>query len=1234
MKKINSFLNRYPVSKTLKFSLIPVGKTEENFNTALLLENDKLRAEKYGRVKEYIDRYHKHFIDEILAEAKPQNVNEYAELYFKTNKSEKELKSMETMEDKLRKSISAAFTKDSRYKKMMGKEMTEEILPSFLTSKDEISDVEAFYGFATYFTQFYKNRENMYSSEAKASAIAYRCINENLPRFLDNVKKFKLITEALPAQAVAEADAVAKKCTGFGLGDIFCVDYYGFALAQSDIDRYNNVIGGFVDENGNKIKGLNEHVNFYNQQAGCKVPLLTPLYKQILSDKNTISFIPEKFGSDNEVTAAVNEFYTEIMQNCLDEIARLFENMESYNFEGIFSAASAKGEISNGAFGRWDAVSLGRRKEYEKNVPPKKNQSSEKYIEAMDKALKNKATFSLAELQRFGEMFKTEECIGSIEMYLKNIVAEKVAAVKSGYNAAKSLLTSNYEENNSKGLKKNEAAIDLLKNLLDSIKELEHVLKWFKGTGKEENKDFSFYAEFDGCYEALSEIDRLYDKVRNYVTQKPYSKDKIKLNFDNSHFMSGWAQGYETKGAVLFRDSQYYYIGIVNKKYDAEDIKKLSENAEASDFERIVYDFQKPDNKNTPRLFIRSKGATFAPSVSQLKLPINDVLDIYDNGWFRAEYRKVNEEKYKDSLVKMIDYFKQGFSNHESYKHYSFNWKNSDEYKDIAEFYADTIHSCYELRFEKINYEYVEDLINRGELYLFKIYNKDFSPHSHGKQNLHTMYFKMLFDERNLKNVVYQLNGGAEMFYREASLKKEETAVHKANQPIKNKNADNPKQESVFKYDIIKDKRFTERSFALHVPITLNFKAGSNSYLNTDVRLALKNHGENYVIGIDRGERNLLYVCVIDSNGNIVEQKSLNEIVSDNNYKVNYHKLLDSKELQRDKARKNWGTIENIKELKEGYLSQVIHQICEYVIKYDAIIALEDLNFGFKRGRFKVEKQVYQKFENMLCTKLNYLVLKDEAPENPGGLLNAYQLTNEAGKVNRARQNGIIFYVPAWLTSKIDPVTGFVDLLKPKYTSVKEALEFIEKIDDIRFNDAENIFEFDIDYAKFPKTAASHKKKWTVCTNGERIINRRNAEKNNMWDNETIVPTDEFKALFCKYNVDCSENIKESILKITDASFHKSFMKLLSYTLQMRNSLINNTEVDYLISPVKDSNGVFYDSRRKDASLPENADANGAYNIARKALWAISVLKNTDADAIREANLSISNAAWLEYAQK
>jgi CRISPR-associated protein Cpf1 len=47
-----------------------------------------------------------------------------------------------------------------------------------------------------------------------------------------------------------------------------------------------------------------------------------------------------------------------------------------------------------------------------------------------------------------------------------------------------------------------------------------------------------------------------------------------------------------------------------------------------------------------------------------------------------------------------------------------------------------------------------------------------------------------------------------------------------------------------------------------------------------------------------------------------------------------------------------------------------------------------------------------------------------------------------------------------------------------------------------------------------------------------------------------------------------------------------------------------------------------------------DADANGAYNIAKKGLWIVEKLQQTDVDQLNKANLAISNKEWLCYAQE
>lgn len=1245
------FINCYPLSKTLQFSLIPVGKTDDNFNKKLLLERDKQRAENYEKVKGYIDRFHKEYIESVLVNARVEKIDEYADLYWKSNKDDSDAKAMESLENDMRKQISKQLKSNARYKRLFGKELICEDLPSFLTDKGERETVECFKSFTTYFKGFNTNRENMYSSDEKSTAIAYRCINDNLPRFLDNVKSFQKVFDNLSDETITKLNTDLYNTFGRNIEDIFSVDYFEFVLAQSGIDIYNSMIGGYTCSDGTKIQGLNECINLYNQQVAKnekskRLPLMKPLYKQILSEKDSVSFIPEKFNSDNEVLLAIEDYYTAHIGD-IDSLTELLQSLNTYNANGIFvKSGAAVSDISNGAFNSWNVLRLAWNEKYEALHPVTSKTKLDNYIEKRDKIYKAIKSFSLFELQSLGNENGNE----ITDWYISSS-KECNSKIKEAYLQARELLKSDYEKSYNKRLSKNGKATELVKNLLDAIKDFQHLVKSLNGTGKEENKDELFYGKLTPYYDSIADIDRLYDKVRNYITQKPYSKDKIKLNFDNPTFLKGWALGNEfANSAQLLKDGDNYYLAIMDKELKNNIPKKYNSPTNEEDMlQKIIYQQAADPSKDIPNLLVID-GVTVKKNGRREKTGIhageNIILENLRNTYLPDNINRIRKEKTfstssenfsKDDLYEYIQYYICRAQ--EYYSSYNFTFKNASEYKSFPEFLYHVNSQAYQISYDNISKKQIMELVDNGYIYLFQIYNKDFSKYSKGTPNLHTLYFKMLFDERNLSNVVYKLNGEAEMFYREASINDKEKITHQANQPIKNKNPDNEKKESTFEYDIIKDKRFTKRQFSLHVPITINFKAHGQEFLNYDVRKAVKYKDDNYVIGIDRGERNLIYISVIDSNGKIVEQMSLNEIISDNGHRVDYQKLLDTKEKERDKARKNWTSVENIKELKEGYISQVVHKICELVVKYDAVIAMEDLNFGFKRGRFPVEKQVYQKFENMLISKLNLLIDKKADPTEDGGLLRAYQLTNKFDGVNKGKQNGIIFYVPAWDTSKIDPVTGFVNLLKPKYTSVSEAKKLFETIDDIKYNANTDMFEFCIDYGKFPRCNSDYKKTWTVCTNSSRILTCRNKEKNNMWDNKQIVLTDEFKSLFNEFGIDYKGNLKTSILSISNADFYRRLIKLLSLTLQMRNSITGSTlpEDDYLISPVANDRGEFYDSRNykgMNAALPCDADANGAYNIARKALWAISVLKSTPDDMLNKANLSITNAEWLEYTQK
>lgn len=1229
MRKIDKFTNQYPLSKTLRFRLIPQGKTEENFDTMEMLQEDEQRAEDYGKVKGMIDRYHKKFIEDSLKGLKLALVKDYAELYLKNKREPKDNKELNTISDEMRKQIAENFTKQSEYKGLFDKKIICDYLPNFV-EPDELEALNSFSKFTTYFRGFHTNRENMYTGEGKASEIAFRIVDQNLPIFLDNTKIGKNALASLPENNIKSLEAVYAEVFGIDIHKIFEVEYFNSVLMQSGIDEYNQIIGGFTTSDGTKVKGVNEFINEYNSVSEKRIPKLKTLKKQILSDRSSISYLPEKFSSDNEVLSAIKEFCCDKSEEndktglqMIQEICGILNELPNQDINGIFiKNGSAISNISNVVFGSWNSIQLALNDAYDLEEMRKPPKNIEKYEETRRDYFKKIESYSIADLQKAEEKYAEAGLDITIAEYIASESKRLLDFIDISYKNSENLLTNPYPKD--KKLCANDSDISIIKDLLDSIKELQDFARMLLGSGKEENKNDLFYGEFLPLYERLERIIPLYNKVRNYVTQKPYSNEKIKLNFNNVQLLGGWDKNKEPDCAgLLFKKDETYFIGIMTKECNDsfENIPEVKTGEET--YSKMIYKQLQTPHMNLPRIFFSKKGV-------ERDKPNEEILKIYKKGTFKS-----GKDFNLSDCHTLIDYYKSVMIGYPGWDVFNFEFPSTESYSNIKQFYDDIEKQGYNLSFCNVPASYIDELVDDGRLFLFKIYSKDFSPYSKGTPNLHTLYFKMLFDELNLKNITYSLNGGAEIFCRKPSITDGNT-VHPAGIPIKNKNPINEKHESIFDYDIIKDRRYTQRQFFFHVPITLNFKAENNKNINFAVRQELRRCDDNYVIGIDRGERNLIYVCVIDGSGKIVEQFSMNTI-DNSKHTVDYHSLLDSREKSRTKARQDWQTIQNIRDIKEGYLSQVVHRICRLIEKYDAVVAMEDLNSGFKNSRIKVEKQVYQKFEKALVDKLNFYLDKRKNPDEVGGLLNAYQLTAELKNVRSiGRQNGFIFYIPPWLTSKIDPTSGFVDLLKPRYTSVTASKDFFYKFDRISYNAEKDYFEFEFNYANFDKGSTDYRGNWTLASHGKRIRTYRNPSKNSQWDNELIDLTSQFKALFEKAGFDLSaSNLKTQIVNQSKKEFFVELIKLMSLMLQMRNS-ISGTDVDYLISPVMNSQGKFYCSNEYvgiDAELPADADANGAYHIAKKAQWAIEQIKNSDEENLAKVNISITNAEWLRYIQ-
>lgn len=1244
MLNFEKFTKVYPLSKTLRFELKPIGKTLENVINSGLIDQDQHRASSYQRLKKIIDEYHKAFIEDVLSkfnlvyvdEGKKNSLQEFY-FYYMCNSKEDTLKNhFENIQKNLRTQIVNCFSSDARFKRIDKKELIQRDLLTFVTKEDDVQLINEFKEFTTYFTGFHENRKNMYSNEAKSTAIAYRIIHENLPRFIDNISVFEKVAVSLVSEHFTTLYTDFEEYLNVkNISEIFKLEYFNEVLTQKQIDVYNAIVGGKSLDDGTKIKGLNEYINLYNQQQkdkSLRLPKLKPLYKQILSDRNTISWLPEQFNCDEEVLEAIQNAY-QVLYNLVlnreveqgESLKELLQSLDNYNLEKIYIRNDIQlSDISQKMYGHWGVISKALLEELKRIVPKKtKNETDELYEERLGKILKTQGSISIAQINQSVQAFNPDNKtllqsyfieIGGTNSDLQhkdNIFQQ----IELAYARVKDLLNTPYPTD--KNLAQDKINIENIKNLLDAIKSLQHFVKPLLGEGNESDKDEKFYGEFTALYEEIDKITPLYNMVRNYMTRKPYSIDKIKLNFENSTLMNGWDLNKEQENTtVILRKDGLYYLAIMNKRHNKVfSLNNLS--AEGECYEKMEYKLLPLANQMLPKVFFsKSRIDEFAPSKTLL-----------DN-YAKETHKKGPNFKINDCHA-LIDFFKNSISKHEDWSKFNFKFSETSTYKDLSGFYREVEQQGYKINFRPVSVEYVDKLVEEGKIYLFQIYSKDFSPYSKGTPNLHTLYWKMLFDERNLSDVVYKLNGQAEVFFRKASIKNERP-THPANQAINNKNKLNNNTQNTFPYDLIKYKRYTVDKFQFHVPITINFKSAGNENINQSVNEYIKRAEDLHIIGIDRGERHLLYISVVDTKGVIKKQLSLNEITN-NFHTTNYHDILVKREESRMKSRQSWQTIENIKELKEGYLSQVIHIITELMIEYNAIVVLEDLNSGFMRGRQKVESSVYQKFEKMLIDKLNYLANKNKQPEELGGILNAYQLTNKFVSFKKmGKQSGFLFYVPAWNTSKIDPVTGFVNFLDTRYETREKARLFFNKFNFIRYNEDKKYFEFAFDYSNFTTKAEATRTCWTLCSVGKRIKNIRDESNNSNWVSREIDLTEEFKSFFVSYGIDVYGNLKEAICRQDSADFFKELLYLLKLMLQMRNSVIGS-EIDYIQSPVADENGIFYNSNNRDSTLPENSDANGAYNIARKGLWILRQIKA--ADDLKNIKLSITNKEWLQFVQ-
>lgn len=1330
MKKFDELTGLYSLSKTLRFELKPVGKTEETFKQWLeemqsnelvvdcdsnLFLKDKKIKDAYLAIKPIMDNLHEQFIEMSLLseEAKQIDFSEYFAKFRDKSKGdlsdlEKKLRSKigstyQVSGDYISKEITNACDKEFKTKK--GKEyqcLTDAKMLDYLSANveklaelnsidektlvDHINQIKGFWGYLTGYNQ---NRENYYEVDKEAStAVATRIVHENLPTFCSNILRFEkrkneyldiyqYLTDNNRERKIknskgeeVDAEAISE--------NVFQIEHFNECLAQSQIEEYNRIIGNY-----------NMLINLYNQARRGeknfrKMEEFEKLYKQIgcgvkktmfetLQNESDVKKLIEKASDAGKKVFKIGNNSLEI-KTVSDFISFL---KACDNWDGIYMSKTAIDKISSQYFTNWHSIK-DKLKETKADACITIDKNREDPIKLRD-AVELSGLFAVLDSERPEYTFKeslfkddgnNEYCgvldkeLSSSQNLIRLLCYDIERNIKVFLDNSDSIiaLESFKDRNNLMG--EEGQTIKKIKDWFDAATDAMRIIRYFavrKSKMKGNLPNVAMEQALNNLlYSDEAQWFKWYDLIRNYFTKKPQDdakENKLKLNFGTSSLLGGWSDGQEkTKAATLLKYENELYLCILKTK-NVFDTSK--------DNNPIYYTTQ----SNASRLILRNlKFQTLAGKGF-----------LGEFGISYGEMGKSNPTKAIQCLQKIIN--ERYVKKYSSLEKFIVN-KYTDKSKFDAEI-NETLKECYVCEFVPIDWRLVKEKQNNAELFLFKIHCKDYLSNAIGKKDLQTMYWEdVLSDGSN-----HQLCAGAEIFMREP-VAKESPIKHAVGSKLVNKRdiEGNTIPEQIYKeiylyangktknispeahryileqkavikdvkHEIIKDKRFYgETKYMFHCPIKLQFEAKAPKYVLPEVNKIITDalqHSDNLqFIGIDRGEKHLVYSCTIDKNGKIKECKDHDKING-----TDYVQKLDAVADARVIAKKNWQEQNKIRDLKSGYISHVVHRLVEETIKDGdriaphAYIVLEDLNTEMKRGRQKIEKQVYQNLETALAKKLNFVVDKNAKQGELGSVSKALQLTppiNNYQDIENKKQFGVMLYTRANYTSVTDPATGWrktIYIKNGKEEDIKN--QILYSFDDFGFDGKDYYFEY---------TEAHAGHTWRLYSGKDgkmlsRFQNRKQLQKDkNIWVPEQINVVEILDKLFIDF--DKSKSFKSQIehgveLKKIDGRSETAWQSLryaLDLIQQIRNSGVKKEDDNFLFSPVRNENGEHFDTRNHAnndglSNFIKDADANGAYNIARKGLimdahikhWIANGRPTKNGEKTPDLDLFISDKEW------
>ena len=1285
MKEINELTGLYSVNKTVEFSAIPEPKTAELFNRfwenhtestvddkTNYFSKDKNLAIAKETMKVVLNNFHERFINYALSSKEIENYDFSSYLMKYRNKetdteegilSEDIGKTIHTKVESFIKQYISKLpkAKEQKFSVALGKhkkdknycsvfsimeirdllETNPSLCPKEVSKKDYAFSLKTLQGFWHSMDTFTQNRENYYIFDKEQStSVITRIVYDLLPTYCANILIYEEQADAyntmFSALSRVEVEMKIKNpssnayeyITNVDLS-IFEISRFGSTLTQHRIEKYNT-----------EIAKLNEVVNLYNHQFAGKneIKKLKPfskLHKQIGCKP---SIVP--------MSIRLEKHYEKDMVNKEKAECKSLESLINIIKDAVSSYTNENDPLSVLSFVKWikckdsyagmymtdKAIDTLLRKYMVDPYAVKESVRSVKSCTIYDSKKAEGVQTKWRSAVELTPLFKQIDKDYDFDTAFKPTVYKDYVHLLDSKKTISQNLLSIFCDN---VLQAVDTATDFtsIKNLqlddqnnysdlfiwLDAVLDMCRMIKCFN-VQKNKIKGIELDTEMMQYIEHILEPDWFgwYAAIDAFVCQKPQDvvKDNhLKLNFNTSSFMDGWSEGYENKYlSVIVKKDNLYYLCILTDKNLFSEHSPLYLNPSENAYRMVMK--QLSFRTLTGRGYVSKYGKRLSEE-RDVQVAIQNIKDIIT-------------DKYITKYPKLSSVLECDFEKTSTMK---------DEIDFILAEYSQCVMS-------PINWDYLREQEENGGVFILRLYNKDYSPKSTGKKNLHTIFWEDLFTRDSL----HRIGGKAELFVRDAVGCESDTITHRAGSFLlnkrdvngnvipndiyqelyiyKNKNGKVKTEQAkelltqnlvVFKevkkgHEIVKDKRFySGRKYTFHCAIKFNEgaegfpKYPETVYARFDQKINTQMSSPTF-LGIDRGEKHLVYWCLLNADGSINDCGNFDTING-----TNYVQLLDDRANLRKKEQKERRQKSSIKLIKNSYVKLVTSEITKSAIlpaitKGESLqyIVLEKLSKEMKGKRAHIEKQTYQILEEALASKLSFFVDKNLS-EGPGSIKQPLQLVppfNTFDDIDGKDSFGIMQYTRANYTSVTDPLTGWRQSIYIRGGKSEEVIQrIIAVFDDIRFDGKDYAFDY---------TDENTGKHWTLYSgeDGKPLDRFYGYVKESDEHHPRVDVVRILDALFA--NFDKTKSLRNQLVSGVELKKNPDSSRTAAEELrfaikiiqQIRNTGNIAADNNYLQSPVRDSDGHHFDTRKSiqftGLEKIKDGDANGAYNIARK----------------------------------